>query len=369
MGVILTAAHCLKHEHSWASVLIGSTNLQGSPIEVIEKVVHPLYVNNTSENFKYDFALLRLPQEFTGQVSTVTLNDDSSFPSTGDNMLTMGLGLIDPENDESQPSIIYDVELPYADDDTCKDQYKIKYNATTMVCAGDTSRGSCKGDSGSPLVYKKNNGEYIQVGVTSFGSGDCDSITVFSRVSYAYDWINEVACRWTGEAKFCENVNDATEAPVVSSTEAPIALPTSSPLVAPTTSPSASPVSFTVFPTQQSFPTDSPTISPTMHPSMSPTFRPTKSPTASPSETPISPTSFPTRQPTLSPSKTTFAPQSPPTNSPLPLEAASESTEIPALAPETDAPVREPTNSSSILTLDERYKIVLSLLTIVVTLG
>lgn len=56
-------------------------------------------------------------------------------------------------------------------------------------------------DSGGPLLR---NG--VQVGIVSYGKG-CGEKTpgVYSRVSYAGDWIKETACRFDSAARFCDD--------------------------------------------------------------------------------------------------------------------------------------------------------------------
>jgi secreted trypsin-like serine protease len=59
------------------------------------------------------------------------------------------------------------------------------------MCAGDSdnSPGTCKGDSGGPLIRAKSGGGYELIGVTSWGSLYCTDYNVFSRVSSHLSWI------------------------------------------------------------------------------------------------------------------------------------------------------------------------------------
>lgn len=66
----------------------------------------------------------------------------------------------------------------------------------TMMCTFKGPRGTestCNGDSGGPLVVEQN-GRFVQVGLVSFGTDNCtDPVpSVFSRITYALDWINAV---------------------------------------------------------------------------------------------------------------------------------------------------------------------------------
>ncbi|MGI9253271.1 MAG: trypsin-like serine protease, partial [Thermomicrobiales bacterium] len=54
--------------------------------------------------------------------------------------------------------------------DTCRDTYHIDaFVMSSLLCAGSNGSGTCNGDSGGPLL-KEVNGEYVLVGITSFGT-------------------------------------------------------------------------------------------------------------------------------------------------------------------------------------------------------
>ena len=70
-----------------------------------------------------------------------------------------------------------------------------------MICAVNPKEGSCKGDSGSPMITLGKNGTYQQIGIASFGGFDKDkngtvlslcslkSPVVYSRVTVQLNWI------------------------------------------------------------------------------------------------------------------------------------------------------------------------------------
>ncbi|KAJ8953244.1 hypothetical protein NQ318_015824, partial [Aromia moschata] len=71
-----------------------------------------------------------------------------------------------------QPAILQEVNIPIWSNRDCK----LKYGPAApggivdhMLCAGQTNRDSCSGDSGGPLMI--NNGKWTQVGIVSWGIG------------------------------------------------------------------------------------------------------------------------------------------------------------------------------------------------------
>lgn len=53
----------------------------------------------------------------------------------------------------------------------------------TQVCAGNDVNTNCAGDSGSPLTYTEG-GRAFQVGVLSFGPGNCEGAKGSSQPEY-----------------------------------------------------------------------------------------------------------------------------------------------------------------------------------------
>ena len=75
-----------------------------------------------------------------------------------------------------------------------------------MLCAARDGTGPCQGDSGGPMMLASDEGDPIQVGITSWGYGGYECANpnypgVYTRVSYYADWIKKTACAFTGE--FC----------------------------------------------------------------------------------------------------------------------------------------------------------------------
>jgi secreted trypsin-like serine protease len=79
------------------------------------------------------------------------------------------------------------VTIPINSDSTCA--FSI-YDPLTQICAGDINliKGSCRGDSGGPLM-KQVDGSWTLVGIVSYGDIGCSGFGVYTKVSAYYDWI------------------------------------------------------------------------------------------------------------------------------------------------------------------------------------
>ena len=62
-------------------------------------------------------------------------------------------------------------------------------NLCTLFPKG--GKDACEGDSGGPLYCRRNNGQFVQAGVTSWGDvcASMKSPGVYSKVSDYYSWI------------------------------------------------------------------------------------------------------------------------------------------------------------------------------------
>ncbi|CAG7717985.1 unnamed protein product [Allacma fusca] len=198
---VLTAAHCLKRAESVSVYMGGADRLQftGSEITVqAEKYV--LHRRWNPKSLTSDLALVKLsePIKFTDEVSPVCLQEPESL---------LGLGIIRKESwvgktgvsvgwgrvttKETAPRRLYRVRLPFMTDRQCQRIYASFYQKRSMLCTDSTTEAAiCYGDSGGPLMYKRNDVVY-QVGVASFSlSKKCgQSPDVFTKVSEFSSWI------------------------------------------------------------------------------------------------------------------------------------------------------------------------------------
>lgn len=202
--VVLSAAHC--GSHMGYTVGIGETE-----IEIIKESRHPNYDEKTTEN---DFYLFKLafPVDLSGSGIRLTLNQDGSMPSDGQDLTVLGLGLT--SDGGSPSSSLRHVIVPAVSDADCQSAYGSVLNPDVSFCAGEGGKDSCQGDSGGPIVAR-NGGEHVLTGVVSYGIGCADPNFpgVYARVSSAIDWIKSVACDdWQSNVNgFCEGGTGQTD--------------------------------------------------------------------------------------------------------------------------------------------------------------
>jgi len=201
--LILTAAHCAGYG---TDVQIGRYD-RGNILDTYESLgnskeyVHPSYVE--SSNLRHDKMIIQLAGQTTAP--PVRLNFDSSVPATGAEVIVLGWGLTDGNNQQSQSSRLLQVLIETISNDACSnskssllplDSYQgLIYS--DMVCATGQGKDSCQGDSGGPLIISGNDfSRDILVGVVSWGYGCAipGFPGVYSRVSADQDWIRSTVC-------------------------------------------------------------------------------------------------------------------------------------------------------------------------------
>lgn len=202
---VLTAAHCLLDDFDQidtmlpVDVVIDRTNLnssEGIRVRVADVVVYPDFDPATMDN---DLALLHLEEptdipilRIAGQSYDLPVVPDGTVATA------MGWGTISAVVD-AYPTILREVELPIVSNETCRETVIGSAITDNMLCAGDGlgRRDTCQGDSGGPLVVRGvQPGEWIDVGITSFGDGCAVPGTygVYTRISRFSDWVSETVC-------------------------------------------------------------------------------------------------------------------------------------------------------------------------------
>jgi len=191
--IVLTAAHC--NEIATNTVHVGAfetkTISNGAVLATIAKrVVHPNYNPNTLVN---DFLILKLKSPV--DKVPVTLNRNSTIPTTGEDLVAVGLGTLTFGG--NVPTYLQEVTVQAVDYNTCNEKYSGTIDAAFQLCAGVAGGGkdTCQGDSGGPLVTIVN-GVHTLIGITSGGEGcaEAEYPGFYARVSSQIAWIDQQIC-------------------------------------------------------------------------------------------------------------------------------------------------------------------------------
>lgn len=242
---VLTAAHCVVSDEGDVSapdsVLIrGHSNILDSGVlyEAEGIYAHAGYDRRTVDN---DIALIKLsqPVQADGRIDTIPLITANSATPEGPAVVA-GWGMME---NERFPSALMETDIRVVTNSTCNrgmaEQTKREIGGFllsmgranripmevlneaygrlianlgpaltgNMICAGvPTGRQtSCNGDSGGPLMMQAANGEWLQVGIVSWGReplgadsscGHQDLYAVYTRVSNYLGWIENVIANY-----------------------------------------------------------------------------------------------------------------------------------------------------------------------------
>ncbi|KAK7070345.1 Tryptase gamma [Halocaridina rubra] len=202
---VLTAAHCvLPFENSLSLIhlSLGDWDLKktndGSSIhaKVSSAVIHPEFSYQTLQN---DIAILKLTQKvtFTDRIRPICL-PNSEFDLKEEEVIVTGWG----KNEASKlQSKLHLLTAKVVSTHQCDRRWSTQgaskgFIVNSMMCMDATNGDSCNGDSGGPSVYEhpSGSGNYVQVGIVSFGSSSCnepDLPGVYTKVSYYQKWISK----------------------------------------------------------------------------------------------------------------------------------------------------------------------------------
>ncbi|XP_072456792.1 tryptase beta-2-like [Notamacropus eugenii] len=201
---ILTAAHCFENTTDNASyymIQLRQQNLYEDdhllPLEEI--IIHPNFNYSTAVS---DLALIKLqsPVQLSQTIQTITLPEASQIFTPDMECWVTGWGDIAFEVNLSPPYTLRKVKVPVIDALTCDKEYHQESTLPeservifdSMICAGETGKGTCQGDSGGPLVCNMQN-IWLQAGIVSWGDicAAPHRPSVFTLVPAFVDWINQ----------------------------------------------------------------------------------------------------------------------------------------------------------------------------------
>ncbi|CAL8080529.1 unnamed protein product [Orchesella dallaii] len=197
--MILTAAHCVVDDQKarsksrktpFSELSIPPANIEltlfahkrRGDTKAIKKSIgkvfyHPDYVEPRKHNFyDYDIALLILnePLTFPGDgngISPICLPKlEAPLAILGKTATVAGWGLTNPKDFNSAAKVLQKVEVPIAELSMCSDIARTQIT-DNFICAGTLNmwKDAAGGDSGGPLMIENDKGQWIEVGIVSWG--------------------------------------------------------------------------------------------------------------------------------------------------------------------------------------------------------
>jgi len=184
-NIILTAAHC---KGGFKSAYLGFYDYISpygrEEIPIIDEIIHPDFNKDT---FYADYMIVVLKSNSKYKPVCIT---NRQFLSRRDWLVALGFGFLSPGG--SLANKMHKVSVQYIDNQECAGKYSKhkKRISNNMLCAdsSDIGRDACQGDSGGPIIKATNRGN-VAVGVVSWGIGCAQLPGVYSRISWAYNWI------------------------------------------------------------------------------------------------------------------------------------------------------------------------------------
>ena len=199
--VVLTAAHCLVDERSRTIrpadgvVVTAGTFDRGSGAGVAvgarAVAVHPDYDPGA---IRSDAAVIHLAQPLAIAPVTLAGDGDAALAAPGATATFTGWGTTSGGSSEASPRLLT-ATTTVLDDDACQRLLGNGFSSAVTLCAVDAGRfaaSTCRGDSGGPLLTRRDDGAWVQIGITSWGSLGCDAHVpqAFTRVSAVAPWIS-----------------------------------------------------------------------------------------------------------------------------------------------------------------------------------
>lgn len=204
---VLTAAHCVDSAAPGdldavvgARVLADDGNPRGMRISIDAIVVHPGYVASTNDN---DIALLHLVENApvgVKRVMTATPDLHTAHGHDDADVLVIGWGRTRDGGSSSAKMMRVLVDTKVRE--VCEANYRAVVPTVSitenMFCAGVErgGRDSCQGDSGGYIGASIGGGDYVQLGIVSWGFGCARPglYGVYTLVANYSEWIaDEIA--------------------------------------------------------------------------------------------------------------------------------------------------------------------------------
>jgi len=188
---VLTAAHC---KYPGLDAVVGEHDTSQSDgeqrIDIISWINHPEY-DSESKNNDFAIATLARPVTFTDKIYPICLPTGS--PSSYENRDATVTGWGTLFSGGFWVNILRKVDVSTMSNADCRNTAYPPYAILDeMICARESGKDSCQGDSGRPLIVQKSGTNYFeQAGVVSWGIGCAlpDYPGIYARVTSQLTWI------------------------------------------------------------------------------------------------------------------------------------------------------------------------------------
>jgi secreted trypsin-like serine protease len=162
--ILLTTASCKDSFLPGQKVYVGGIRRDGSDatsVTVSRNLPHPMF--GTENLFDNNFMLVKIVEDLS-TVPVPALNTDSAVPPDGATCVNFGFGFTEVEGFSD---VLLQVQLATVNQEQCSEVFGSVINDSMLCAGGESGRGSCFGDDGSPLLF---NGKIV--GLVS-GGLDC----------------------------------------------------------------------------------------------------------------------------------------------------------------------------------------------------
>jgi len=210
---VLTAAHCLEDMERTENidVVIGRYQLStdaGERIAAKAVYLHEGYADD-EDGESNDIALIELmvPARVGAPIDLIS-RATAYTDDPGRVGRVTGWGILS-QNSTSSTDLLHGVDLPIIKMADCEAADEDDALSRDDLCAGQRTGGkdSCSGDSGGPLTVTDRRGNPVQVGLVSFGLGECgepNSYDVYIRLLDYTQWIADVKAGQEPETDLAE---------------------------------------------------------------------------------------------------------------------------------------------------------------------
>ncbi|GIE99084.1 S1 family peptidase [Paractinoplanes rishiriensis] len=168
--VVLTAGHCVDGSGDDKSIKVtaGTVDLRSPKALTARSITVIRAVGFRDEVRGEDWAVIKLDRAL--DLPTLPLTKDDNDRGV---FVVMGWGQT-RENALKQERRLHYAKVPTVPDGQCVAEYEkahVKLVPRESICAGKSGIDTCQGDSGGPMAGKDAKGEWVQVGIVSWGLG------------------------------------------------------------------------------------------------------------------------------------------------------------------------------------------------------